>query len=170
MKTDVRTVELCMRVLPYRGHRPDGITHRPDGFSRLPITVSSVRNPKACQTLNGVRTVLPRRPNRCARTLGSSRTLKSVWTICHYVRTDAIFNCLKLLDTTGRPDGKFSSSGRMMLWITKRPDSISHRPDGWQGNGFSDLQTVLNLLEALLNSGIPFQKHHYKEVILSNRM
>jgi len=29
---------------------------------------------------------------------------------------------------------------------------------------------VHNLLEALLNSGIPVEKHLYKEVILSNRM
>jgi hypothetical protein len=57
-----------------------------------------------------------------------------------------------------------------MLWITGRPDGISRRPDGWQGIGFSDMQTVLNFLEALLKSGIPVQKHHYKEVILSNRM
>jgi hypothetical protein len=47
------------------------------------------------------------------RTLGSSRTLKNVWTICHYVRTDATLNCSKLPNTDGRPDGKFSSSGRM---------------------------------------------------------
>jgi G:T/U-mismatch repair DNA glycosylase len=32
------------------------------------------------------------------------------------------------------------------------------------------LQTVQNLLEALLNSGIPVKQHHYNEVILSNRM
>jgi hypothetical protein len=44
------------------------------------------------------------------------------------------------------------------------------RPDGWQGTGFSDLHTVQNLLEALLNRGIPVRKHLYKEVILSNRM
>jgi len=29
---------------------------------------------------------------------------------------------------------------------------------------------VQNLLEALLNSGIPVKQHHYNEVILSNRM
>jgi hypothetical protein len=58
----------------------------------------------------------------------------------------------------------------MMLWITGGPDDISHRLDGWQGTKFYDLQTVLNLLEALLKSGILIQKHHYKEVILSNRM
>jgi hypothetical protein len=49
-------------------------------------------------------------PDGCAGTLGSPRTLKSVRTIFHYVRTDAILNCLKLLDTNGRPDGKFSSA------------------------------------------------------------
>jgi hypothetical protein len=32
------------------------------------------------------------------------------------------------------------------------------------------LQTVQNLLEALLYSGIPVRKHHYIEVILSNKM
>jgi hypothetical protein len=50
MKADVQTVECWMHDLPYGGHRPDGC-------SRLPITVSRVRNPNACQTLNGVRTV-----------------------------------------------------------------------------------------------------------------
>jgi hypothetical protein len=29
---------------------------------------------------------------------------------------------------------------------------------------------VQNLLETLLNSGIPVEKHHYNEMILSNRM
>jgi hypothetical protein len=35
---------------------------------------------------------------------------------------------------------------------------------------FLPLQTVQNLLEALLNNGIPVKKHIYKEVILFNRM
>jgi hypothetical protein len=47
---------------------------------------------------------------------------------------------------------------------------MTRRLDGWQGTKFSDLQTVQNLLEALLNSEIPVKKHLYKEVILSNRM
>jgi hypothetical protein len=68
-------------------------------------------------------------PDGCAGTLGSSRTLKSVRTICHYVRTDAILNCSKLLDTDGRPDGKFSSSGQMLL-TDDRPDGILSHPDG----------------------------------------
>jgi hypothetical protein len=58
----------------------------------------------------------------------------------------------------------------MMLWTDGRPEGTTRRPDGWQGTKFSDFQTVQNLLEALLNSGIPVKKHLYKEVILSNRM
>jgi hypothetical protein len=51
-----------------------------------------------------------------------------------------------------------------------RPDGMTRHPDGWQGTNFFDLQTVLNLLETLKNSGIAVKKHLYKEVILSNRM
>jgi hypothetical protein len=57
-----------------------------------------------------------------------------------------------------------------MLWTAGRPDGITRRPDDWQGTEFSNLQTVLNLLETLMNSGIPVKKHHYNEVILANRM
>jgi len=47
---------------------------------------------------------------------------------------------------------------------------MTRRPDGWQGTEFSALQTEQNILEALLNNGIPVKKHLYKEVILSNKM
>jgi hypothetical protein len=57
-----------------------------------------------------------------------------------------------------------------MQWTAGRPDGMIHPPDGWQGTEFSDLQTVQNLLETLLNNGIPVKKHHYDKVILSNRM
>jgi hypothetical protein len=57
-----------------------------------------------------------------------------------------------------------------VLWTAGRPDGIKRRSDGWQGTEFSDLQTVQNLLETLLNSGIPVKMHHYNEVILSNKM
>jgi hypothetical protein len=40
---------------------------------------------------------------------------------CHVVRTDAILNSSKFLDTDGSPDGKFSSSGLMLL-TGERPD------------------------------------------------
>jgi hypothetical protein len=83
----------------------DGITHRSVGCSCLPITMSRGRNPNACQILNGVRTVLPRRPDRCTWMLDSSRTLNSDWTICHYIWTDANLNCSNLLDTDGGPNG-----------------------------------------------------------------
>jgi hypothetical protein len=38
-------------------------------------------------------------------------------------------NCSKRLDTDGRPDGKISSSRRMLL-TDERPDGIPRRPDG----------------------------------------
>jgi hypothetical protein len=47
-----------------------------------------------------------------------------------------LLNCLKLLDTDGRPEGKFSSSGRMLL-TDERPDEIPRRPDGCQGTGIN---------------------------------
>jgi hypothetical protein len=92
-----------------------GTSHRPDGFQLSSHICVWDRNPITCRTLNGVRTVLPRRPYGCTWTLDSSRTLNSIRTIYHYVQTDAILNSLKFLDTDGRSDGKFSSSGRMLL-------------------------------------------------------
>jgi hypothetical protein len=53
-------------------------------------------------------------------------------------------------------------SGRKVLVVwtddaltDERPNGMKRRPDGWQRTEFSDLQTMQNLLEALLNSGIP---------------
>jgi hypothetical protein len=57
-----------------------------------------------------------------------------------------------------------------VLWTAGRLDDMTRSPDGWQGTEFSDLQTVQNLLETLLNSRIPVKKHLYKEVIFSNGM
>jgi hypothetical protein len=62
------------------------------------------------------------------------------------------------------------SSGRLVVGTAERPDGMTPRPDGWQGTEFFELQTMQNLLKTLLNSGIPVKKHHYKEVILSNRI
>jgi len=39
MKTNVRTVELCMHDLPYEGEHPDENTHCLDSCSCLPIFV-----------------------------------------------------------------------------------------------------------------------------------
>jgi hypothetical protein len=97
---------------------------------------ASTRNPISTRTLNGLRTVLPHRPDGCTWTLDSSRTFNSVRTICHYVRTDAILNSSKFLDTDGCLDGKLSSSGQMLL-TDERPDGIPHRPDGSLGSDFS---------------------------------
>lgn len=63
-----------------------------------------------------------------------------------------------------------TSSWRLMLLDSWASGRYSTSFDGWQGTEFFDLQTVQNLLETLLNSGIPVKKHHYKELILSNRM
>jgi hypothetical protein len=52
-----------------------------------------------------------------------------------------------------------------MHWTARHPDVKTRRPDGWQGTNFFDLQTVQKLSEALLNSGIPVEKHLYKEVV-----
>jgi hypothetical protein len=69
------------------------------------------------------------------------RTLKSVRTICHYVRTDANLNCLKLLDTDGRPNGMFSSSRRMLL-TDERSNGIPRRSDGCKGTELTNLNSA----------------------------
>jgi hypothetical protein len=56
---------------------------------------------------------------------------------CHVVQTDATLNSSKLLDTDGRPDGKFSSSKQMLLTV-EHPDVILSRPDGSLGSDFSE--------------------------------
>jgi hypothetical protein len=122
------------------------------------VAISPIRvwtwNPTTCRTLNGVRTVLPRRPDGCTRTLDSSRTLNNVRTIWHYVRTDAILNSLKFIDTDGCLDGKFSSSGRMLL--------TEERPDG-NTTSFGRLLGIRLLwvgiyIESSLNIEIAFMK------------
>jgi hypothetical protein len=59
--------------------------------------------------------------------------------ICHYVWTDAILNSLKFLDTDGLPNGKFSSSRRMLL-TDERLDVILSCPDESLGSDFSELE------------------------------
>jgi len=55
-------------------------------------------------------------------------------------------NCSKLLDTDGSPDGKFSSSGWMLL-TEERPDGTPRRPDGCKGTELTDLDSPQSLLE-----------------------
>jgi hypothetical protein len=73
--------------------------------------------------------------------------MKSIQTICHYVKTDANLNCSKLLDTDGHPDGKFSSFGWMLL-TDERLDGIPRRLDGCKGTELTDLNSTQSLLEA----------------------
>jgi hypothetical protein len=135
-----------MRYLHYGWAHPDGNPHLQDSCSNLSISVFWKEILKLGRTLSVVRT-------------------------CYWnVRTDASWNSSKLLDIEEGPDGKFSSSGRMMLWTIWRPDGISRRPDCWQGTRFFWLVDCAESSESTLNSGIPVKKHHYKEVILSNKM
>jgi hypothetical protein len=93
-KTGFWTSGFWMRYLPYGWASPDGNAHCRDGCSNLPISVFLKRNPIAGWTLSVVRTC------------------------CWNVRTDASWSSSKFLDTDGRPDGKFLSSGRMQgNWI-----------------------------------------------------
>jgi hypothetical protein len=115
MKTVVRTFEFWIRYLPYGWAHLDGNPHRPDGCRDLSISVFLDGNPIAGRTLSVVRTC------------------------CWNVQTNSSWSSLKLLDIDEGPDGKFSSLGRMMLWIVKCPDGISRCPNGCKGSDFSDL-------------------------------
>jgi hypothetical protein len=77
----------------------------------------------------------------------SFSTQRKVQKGTHVVRTDdALVWC-----ESGRYNMSF---GRLVLWTAGRPDGMTHHPDGWQGTKYYDLQTVQNILETLLNSGI----------------
>jgi hypothetical protein len=60
---------------------------------------------------------------------------------------DATLNSSKLLHTDGRPNGKFSSSGRTLL-TDEHPDGIRRRPDGCKVTKLTDLNSSQCLLEA----------------------
>jgi hypothetical protein len=76
--------------------------------------------------------------------LDSSRTLQSSRTICHYVRTDATLNSLKLLDSDGRRDDITTSFGWMLL-TDERLDALLSRPDENMGSDFYELESAQNL-------------------------
>jgi hypothetical protein len=56
-------------------------------------------------------------------------------------------NSLKFLDTDGRPNGKFSSSGRILL-TDELPDGIPRHPYGCKGTELTNLNSAQSLLEA----------------------
>jgi len=116
-----RRLHFCCTTCLTMDSDQTGTPHRPDSLQLSSHVCVWDRNPITCWTLNGIRTVLPRHPDGYTWTLDSSRTLNSGRVIYHYVRTDAILNNSKFLDTDGRPDGKFPSSGRMLL-IDERLD------------------------------------------------
>jgi hypothetical protein len=149
--------------------RPDHVDWRPDvwilnGILALWMSASG-RESTSSKWLqqSSHNCVLERNPKAC-------RTLRFVRTCCWNVRTDISWSSSKLLGTKEGLDGKFSSSGRMMVWTVGRPDGMTRRPDGWQGTEFFWLVNCTESFGSTLNSGIPVEKHLYKEVILSNRM
>jgi len=84
---------------------------------------------------------LPHRPDGCTEMLETSRTLKSVRTCCHDVRTNETLNYSKLLDIDGSPDGIATSSGQMLL-TDERPNSRQGHPNEILGSDFSDLESA----------------------------
>jgi hypothetical protein len=86
------------------------------------------------------------------------RTLRVFRTCCWNVLTDVSWSNSKLLHTREGLDGKFSSSGWMMLWTVGHSDGISRRPDGWQGTRFFWLIDCAESSGSTLNSGIPVKK------------
>jgi hypothetical protein len=130
--------------------RPERLDHEvwcPDGwtyFARLAFSrIASGRNSHVVRTVIAVLSYL------CLeRNLLTCRTLKGIQTCCWDVWTDATESSSKLLDTKGRPNGKISSSGRMMLWeITVRTEFHVVRMDARELN-----DTILNLAQSLLEA------------------
>jgi hypothetical protein len=105
----VQTVAILHHDLPYQELRSDGVA-----LSSRQLQLSS----HICV---------------CEENSISCRTLMSVWTSCHDVRTDATLNCLNLLDTNGGPDA-----------------CLGH-PEGSLGSDFSELKSTQNLLLSILN-------------------
>jgi hypothetical protein len=122
------------------------------------------RNLEAWSNTESRPVVLLKRPDGCK--------LEQFETSRHRGRSGQKVLVIRIDDALNRLASKRydMSSERLELWTDGRPDNMTRCPDGWQGTEFSTLQAVHNLLEALLNSGIPVKRNLYKEVILSNRM
>jgi hypothetical protein len=151
-QTGIRTVEFELRFLPYGWACPDGNPRRPDGCSYLPLFELGKKS-EASRSRRVIQTDcwFVRTDTSWNRSFSIQ---KSVWTGIHVFRMDDAL----VWWASGRYD---TSSRRLEHWIAGRPDGMTRRPDGWQGTAFSDLWSAQNLLEALLNSGIPVEKHLY---------
>jgi len=143
--TGVWTSRFWMRYLPCGWARQNGNPRRPDGCSDLPITVFW----KEIRSLSNTESrpnVLLKRPDGCKleqfeASRHSGRSGRKVLV----VRTDDALDSW----ASGRYD---TSSGRLV------------------GNRIFWLVNCAKSSGSTLNSRIPVKKHHYKEVILSNRM
>jgi hypothetical protein len=163
MLTGVRTSGFDLRYLPYGWARLDGNPRRPDDCSNLPISVFGKKSWSLIEHWESSGGAAESSWRMQAGAVQSFSTQRKVRTGIHVARTDdALVWC-----ASGRFD---MSSKRLMHWTAGRPNGMTHHPDSWQGIEFSNLQTVQNLLETLLNSGIPVKMHLYNEVILFNRM
>jgi hypothetical protein len=114
MKVVVRKVELMHAIFIYevRVSKPWRMTSGLLNFECMTCLMKeSVRT-----GTHIVRTVAAVFPYLCfGRNSIAGRTLNDVRTCCWDVRAYATWNSSKLLDIEEGPDGKFSSSGRMML-------------------------------------------------------
>jgi hypothetical protein len=104
----------CIQFPYIRLERPDHEVWHPDSwtlYARLTLWRRASRREHTSSKqlqLSSCTCVLERNLSTC-------RTLKGVQPCCWDVRTDARWNSSKVLDTEEGPDGRFSSSERMML-------------------------------------------------------
>jgi hypothetical protein len=106
--SSVRTVVLMLHTISIlRLEHPDHRDWCPDGWtSSTRLALSRIASGRLQLSFHIC--VLERIHFPC-------RTLKGVHPCCWDIRTDATWNSSKVLDTEEGPDGKFSSSGQMML-------------------------------------------------------
>jgi len=110
------------------------------------------------------------------RNLSTCRTLKGIQMCCWEVQTNASWNSSKVLDTEEGPEGKFSSSRQMMLgqlsvkaeyhvvWTIQRIRFL------WLEICAKSSRSISLKKKTSENGWTLNKKHHYMEVILSNRM
>jgi hypothetical protein len=135
-----------LRFLPYVWARPNGNPRRPDGWSNLPL-------------------------NWIWKESEAERSLRGVRTGCWDVRMDASWN--SSFSKQWRSRRECTSSGQMMLNLSRRPNGVTRRPNGWNSGQMgvrtgwhvvrtTDRDSEIFCLESsaetskpLLNNGIP---------------